>query len=366
MSSSISARFSVKGLGWVLALLLGAVPGVLPCAAGAGMPDSMTVERFDVGADVYVRALALDRARGSVWVGTSAGALEIGLDTLEARQVFTRKEGLANEYVFAIGVAPGGAVWFGTNGGGASRWKDGDWQTFFPMHGLADYWVYSFDFDDRGRVWIGTWDGANRYDPASGEWISYDDELVNIWVYGLDIDERGRVWFGTEGGVSMVEDGEWRSWTSDDGLGAPNRMGLPASGNNGLGTRERHDLSVYIDGQQSYNANYVFAAMVDDTGRGIWFGTWGGGVSLFDGEAAWTSFTERDGLAGNIVYSIAQGPDGVVWFGTNNGVAAYDGETFKRFPTGPGSQHIYSLAVEPGGAVWAGTRGAVIRLAPGN
>ncbi|MCH8166385.1 MAG: regulator [Proteobacteria bacterium] len=366
MSSSISARFSVKGLGWVLALLLGAVPGVLPCAAGAGMPDSMTVERFDVGGDVYVRALALDRARGSVWVGTSAGALEIGLDTLEARQVFTRKEGLANEYVFAIGVAPGGAVWFGTNGGGASRWKDGDWQTFFPMHGLADYWVYSFDFDDRGRVWIGTWDGANRYDPASGEWISYDDELVNIWVYGLDIDERGRVWFGTEGGVSMVEDGEWRSWTSDDGLGAPNRMGLPASGNNGLGTRERHDLSVYIDGQQSYNANYVFAAMVDATGRGIWFGTWGGGVSLFDGEAAWTSFTERDGLAGNIVYSIAQGPDGVVWFGTNNGVAAYDGETFKRFPTGPGSQHIYSLAVEPGGAVWAGTRGAVIRLAPGN
>ena len=366
MSSSISARFSVKGLGWVLALLLGAVPGVLPCAAGAGMPDSMTVERFDVGGDVYVRALALDRARGSVWVGTSAGALEIGLDTLEARQVFTRKEGLANEYVFAIGVAPGGAVWFGTNGGGASRWKDGDWQTFFPMHGLADYWVYSFDFDDRGRVWIGTWDGANRYDPASGEWISYDDELVNIWVYGLDIDERGRVWFGTEGGVSMVEDGEWRSWTSDDGLGAPNRMGLPASGNNGLGTRERHDLSVYIDGQQSYNANYVFAAMVDATGRGIWFGTWGGGVSLFDGEAAWTSFTERDGLAGNIVYSIAQGPDGVVWFGTNNGVAAYDGETFRSFRAGRGSQHIYSLAVEPGGAVWAGTRGAVMRLVPGN
>ena len=366
MSSSISARFSVKGLGWVLALLLGAVPGVLPCAAGAGMPDSMTVERFDVGADVYVRALALDRARGSVWVGTSAGALEIGLDTLEARQVFTRTEGLANEYVFAIGVAPGGAVWFGTNGGGARRWTDGAWQTCCPMRGLADYRVYPVDFGARSRVWLGTWDGANRYDPASGEWISYDDELVNIWVYGLDIDERGRVWFGTEGGVSMVEDGEWRSWTSDDGLGAPNRMGLPASANTGLGTAARHDLSVYVDGQQSYNANYVFAAMVDATGRGIWFGTWGGGVSLFDGEAAWTSFTERDGLAGNIVYSIAQGPDGVVWFGTNNGVAAYDGETFKRFPTGPGSQHIYSLAVEPGGAVWAGTRGAVIRLAPGN
>ncbi|MCH8951185.1 MAG: regulator, partial [Proteobacteria bacterium] len=90
-------------------MLLGIVPG----AAGAGMPDSMAVERFEVGPEVYVRALALDEARGSVWVGTSAGALEIGLETLEAKQVFTRKEGLANEYVFAIGVAPGGEVWFG-------------------------------------------------------------------------------------------------------------------------------------------------------------------------------------------------------------------------------------------------------------
>ena len=362
MLSSISERFSVRGLGWALAFLLGVVPG----SPRAEMPGTLAIERFEVGAGVYVRALALDQARGSIWVGTSAGALEIGLDTLEAKQVFTRKEGLANEYVFAIGVAPGGEVWFGTNGGGTSRWKDGDWKTFFPMHGLADYWVYAYDFDDQDRVWIGTWDGANLYDPKTGEWITYHDELVNIWVYGLDIDDQGRVWFGTEGGVSMYDDGEWRSWTSDDGLGAPNRLGLPASENNGLGTRERHDLSVYVEGQESYNPNYVFAAKVDNTGRGIWFGTWGAGASLFDGEATWTSFTKRDGLPGNIVYSIAQGPDGLVWFGTNNGVAAYDGETFKSFRTGRGSQHIYSLAVEPNGAVWAGTKGAVMRLVPGN
>lgn len=362
MLSSISERFSARGLGWALAFLLGVVPG----APRADMPSSIAIERFEVGPDVYVRALALDEARGSVWVGTSAGALEIGLETLEAKQVFTRKEGLANEYIFAIGVAPGGEVWFGTNGGGTSRWKDGDWKTFFPMHGLADYWVYAYDFDDQDRVWIGTWDGANLYDPKTGEWITYHDELVNIWVYGLDIDDQGRVWFGTEGGVSMYDDGEWRSWTSDDGLGAANRMGLPASENNGLGTRERHDLSVYVEGQESYNPNYVFTAKVDDTGRGIWFGTWGAGASLFDGEATWTSFTKRDGLPGNIVYSIAQGPDGLVWFGTNNGVAAYDGETFKSFRTGRGSQHIYSLAVEPNGAVWAGTKGAVMRLVPGN
>ena len=362
MLSSISARFNARGLGWSLAFLLCILPGVTQ----AGMPGSIGVERFEVGENVFVRALALDEKRGSVWVGTSAGALEIGLDTLEPKQVFTRKEGLANEYVFAIGVAPGGEVWFGTNGGGTSRWKDGDWETYFPMHGLADYWVYAFDFDDQGRAWIGTWDGANHFDPKTGEWITYHDELINIWVYGLDIDDTGRVWMGTEGGVSMYQDGDWKSWTHDDGLGAPNRMGLPPSENNGLGTRNRHDLSVYVEGQQSYNPNYVFAAKVDDTGRGVWFGTWGAGASLFNGEAQWTSYTESDGLPGNIVYSIAQGPDGLVWFGTNNGVAAYDGNAFKPFRVGPGSQHIYALTVAPDGTIWAGTNGAAIRLTPAN
>jgi len=70
-------------------------------------------------------------------------------------------------------------------------------------------------------------------------------------------------------------------------------------------------------------------------------------------------------LPGNIVYSIARGTDGLMWFGTNNGVAAFDGKTFKSFGTGKGSEHIYALAVAPDGAIWAGTKGAAIRLVPG-
>ncbi len=361
MSFFTSARSGARRLAVSALLAL----GLTSAAASAELPTEAATERFEVGNGVYVRALALDAQRGSMWVGTSAGAMEIGLATTEPKQVFTRKDGLANEYVFGIGVAPGGEVWFGTNAGGTSVWKDGNWETFFPMHGLADYWVYAYAFDAAGRVWIGTWDGANLYDPATRRWTTFHDELINIWVYGIDIDAQGRVWLGTEGGVSMFHDGAWRSWTHDDGLGAANLLGLPESDNTGLGTRNRHDLSIYVEGQQTYNPNYVFAVKVDNTGRGIWFGTWGGGVSLFDGQASWTSYTDRDGLPGNVVYSIAQGADGLLWLGTNNGVAAFDGEKFRSFRTGARSEHVYSLAVAPDGAIWAGTRGAVIRLVPG-
>jgi len=182
--------------------------------------------------------------------------------------------------------------------------------------------------------------------------------------YGTDIDSRGRVWLGTEGGVSMFDDGTWSAWTHEDGLGAPNRAALPASENTGLGTRDRHDLSIYVDGQESYNPNYVFATEVDDRGRGIWFGTWGGGLSLFDGESRWKNFTIADGLPGNIVYSLVQAPDGTLWIGTNRGIAAYDGARFRSYRTERQIRDVYALAVAPDGTLWAGTRGAVLRLTP--
>lgn len=319
---------------------------------------------FHVGQDVYVRSLAHDPARGSLWVGTSVGVLEIDTANQEVKHTFTRDDGLANEYVFAIGIANNGDVWFGTNAGGVSRYRDGAWKTYFPMHGLADYWVYAFAFPSDGTVWIGTWNGASHFDPAIERFTNYRDELVNIWVYGIDIDPEGRVWFGTEGGVSMLDNSRWRSWTHEEGLGAANTKGLPESPNTGLGTRSRHDLAVQVGSSESYNPNYVFSVQVDRQGRGVWFGTWGGGVSLRRPDGTWRSYTVSDGLAGNIVYSIAQAADGTLWFGTNHGLSRFDGSTWTNYRHGLPSADVYAIALSDDGQVWVGTKGAVTWIDP--
>ena len=324
------------------------------------------LERFEVGPQVYVRALAVERAKGkrpdTLWVGTSGGVQEVDLASGRLVRTLTRKEGLASEYVFAIGLDREGYKWFGTNAGGASRYRDGSWKTYFPMHGLADYWIYAFAEASNGELWIGTWAGASRFNPKTGKFRNYVKELVNEWVYGIDIDASGRVWFGTEGGVSMYDGRRWKSWTHADGVGAPNTERLPPSANTGLGTRSRHDLSTATEGSASYNANYVFAIHVDPQGK-VWAGTWGGGAARFDGKQ-WTSFTRQDGLAGNIVYSIAREPGGALWFGTDRGASRYDGRTWQTLGKAEGlvDQNVYAIAVAPGGDVWIGTRGGVARV----
>ena len=287
----------------------------------------------------------------------------MNLGTGKLVRTFTRDSGLANEYVFAVGIDKEGYKWFGTNAGGTSRYRNGKWKTYFPMHGLADYWIYSFANQKNGDLWIGTWAGANRVDLKTMKFHTYVKELINEWVYGIAVDARDQVWFGTEGGVSMFDGKAWRSWTHKDGLGAPNAGQLPASSNTGLGTRSRHDLGLLsAEGAPTYNPNYVFSIHVasDQT---VWAGTWGGGVSHFDGKK-WTNLTSKDGLAGDIVYSIVQDHKGVFWFGTNKGVSRYDGKTWRNFDnkTGLLDNNVYALAVAPNGDIWVGTKRGVTRV----
>ena len=339
-----------------------AAPLVLSVPNGFAQAGPRVKDVYEVGPAVYVRALTVEPAQTALWVGTSAGVHEVDLGSGRLRKTFTRQEGLANEYVFAIGLDRAGNKWFGTNAGGVSRYKDGKWKTFFPMHGLADYWIYSFAQQNSGDFWIGTWAGVNKVDARTGRFTTYVKELVNEWVYGIAVDVQDRVWFGTEGGVTVHDGKTWKSWTHQDGLGAPNTDKLPFSNNTGLGTRSRHDLSVSADGPATYNPNYVFAIIAARDGT-VWAGTWGGGVARWDGRS-WTNFTTAEGLAGNIVYSAVQDDQGVFWFGTNQGGSRFDGRAWKTIGMNEGllERNVYALAAVPGGDIWAGTRKGVARI----
>jgi len=85
----------------------------------------------------------------------------------------------------------------------------------------------------------------------------------------------------------------------------------------------------YLDVDQGMNSSYVLSILEDKNGN-LWFGTDGGGVSVYDGES-FRHFTEKEGLSNNYVRSILEDKNGNLWFGTyGGGVSVYDGETSKR------------------------------------
>lgn len=70
----------------------------------------------------------------------------------------------------------------------------------------------------------------------------------------------------------------------------------------------------------------------------------------------WGAVTLFHGLPSDRVRAIAQTPDGAMWFGTDGGLARYDGRRTQAITSeGLKGARILSLRVDQGGALWVGT-----------
>ena len=99
--------------------------------------------------------------------------------------------------------------------------------------------------------------------------------------------------------------------------------------------------------------------IVEDQEGYLWFATCAGGVSRFDGDE-FRTFTTRDGLCSDLVYSMLCDRQGRLWFGTfDRGVCWYDGKEFHRFAEDEwiSQRHIGYIFEDDGGRIWvSGTR----------
>lgn len=70
----------------------------------------------------------------------------------------------------------------------------------------------------------------------------------------------------------------------------------------------------------------------------------------------WGSITVFNGLPSDSVRAIAQTPDGVMWFGTDNGLARFDGRRIQNFSLGESDKNgVSALTAATSGDLWIGT-----------
>jgi ligand-binding sensor domain-containing protein len=315
-----------------------------------------------------------------VWVGTSGGAVRYDTRTDEYK-LFDTKSGLLSNGVFYVGRL-GAKIAVGTYGGGLSLLdpKTEQWESYNIPEGLGDAFVYDMLKAKNGDVWIATWSGVNRIRGGDlkdrSKWelhtvASTQGGLPNDWVYGLAEGPNGEIWLATEGGLSLHHQGKWQSWNHAKGLGAPyERVKDAISYNNDPSkvsehhARQKQEMGL-SNINVAYNPNYIVALAVDAQGI-VWAGTWGGGLSRFDGKT-WTQYTVAEGLPGNHVFMLHIDPKGVLWIGTNNGLARpKSGGGFETLTTNDGlfNNTVFSMATARDGTLWVGSFGGVARIKP--
>ena len=102
----------------------------------------------------YGHKSALCDSRGNLWFGTDGG----GVSRYDGKSFtnFTTAQGLANNTVLSITEDKTGNLWFGTAGGGVSRYNGKSFTNFTTNDGLPDDVVTQVVFDNQQNIIIGT------------------------------------------------------------------------------------------------------------------------------------------------------------------------------------------------------------------
>jgi diguanylate cyclase (GGDEF)-like protein len=346
-----------------------------------------------------IRALKLDRA-GRLWIGTSGGGLSLYDYNRDCFSTYRHDpkdpKSLLSDYVMSIDADSGGSLWLGTWYGGISRFDPESGG--FENHPTPDGRIYVVSAAESGVIFAGSWGGGLfEYDRATGKFLRYragqePGSLSNDVVYSILADNSGELWFGTNGGGvdefsrarrnyrATVADERGKSFPRgkvyvvqidrSDALwvGVYNEGLARRDAKTGKWTRFRHDPA----DQRSLPDDIVNFSFIDSRGR-LWFGT-NDGLARFDGARGDFSVIrpdgKSDGLSSEIVYAMDEDKGGY-WIGTYRGGLDYlDAKTgrFRHFahdPQNPASLSdnlVYCLQRDANGRLWVGTNDGLDRL----
>lgn len=199
-----------------------------------------------------------------------------------------------------------------------------------PAQGLPSTDIKALARDADGYLWIATADGLARHDGIDMRIWRHDPQdpagLPGNNVQALVVDARNRVWIATEdGGISVLD-------------------------------ARRTRFSHYrLSSHPQLGSDDVWA--LARQGDAVWAGTYDGGLTRIDVDGGMQRYTlANDGLPSDTVLSLAVDADGVLWVGTDKGLARQRGRRFEpvTLPGADGVPMVYSLSPQADG-LWAGT-----------
>lgn len=279
----------------------------------------------------------------AVWVAGSRGVARLDLRS-GAWTSYSQEDGLAEDRVRSITAEVDGSVWLALRGTGGVAHYDGEtWRHYAATdEGLISNEVNDVTIGPDGSVWFATYDGVSRWDRETDTWARYTEEdgLLDNRVWRVLFTRDGKIWFAHLIGMTVLQvptsEGEGEVWAEygTSSFLASTEASVERDGRMWLG-------QAYYDPYREEWVDTVYREFeVQDLAVDRWSGLW---IARRDGayylpdprtspREAWRFYGVGEGLPDDNVLVIEIEADGIVWFGTEAGVARCVVDTGRATP----------------------------------
>ncbi|WP_320978197.1 two-component regulator propeller domain-containing protein [Bacteroides sp.] len=338
--------------------------------------------------------------KGHVWVYNKTGILwrHHSNNTFEPLNLIPSEVlSLIDQEQFMIYHDSRDIVWITTFGNGLfAIYNTGRIQHFTVGKDLPTNYLFCVTEDKSGEIWVGTELGGvvkislsnypfEMYYPALGDGMERGNAVRLMFE-----DKKGYYWFGTrDGNLYICDENYHRLSTQRIEGGLPFTMAEDTLGYKWLGTKgaglflfsERGDrlIEKYMlpnSAGQPSSRNNIFTVLRDNKNR-MWMATFGGGLQLAERNSGKLTFRQflfdNDHL--NMMRSMIQDRDGLIWIGTNDGVVVFDPDELLRDRSKYTVLRVYShnrqllsydevkvIFEDSKGRIWMGTTGRGLHL----
>jgi ligand-binding sensor domain-containing protein/signal transduction histidine kinase len=321
----------------------------------------------------YSQVLSMaETADGKVWLGTR----DRGLFYLDKGRISAVTKGLPDQKINCLLALEDQELWIGTDKG-VVHWNGTELTRAGLPDSVAHLPVFTMTRDRDGNIWLGTREGILRFN-SNGISVEENDQRPNREVTALFEDREGNLWTGGPLGIERLRDSAFVTYTRANGLPSdrngpvyvdPEGRTWFAPLDGGLyWTKGGRTESVTQDGL-ARDVVYSIAGRED----GVWIGRQRGGLTLLrygpgSSSISAKSYTHAQGLAQDGVYAVHQSRDGTVWAGTlSEGISEFKNDHFTTYTTANGisSNTVTSIAESPDGTMWFATPNGLTELAKG-